>query len=161
MVRGTLFVLSSLSVLFIVGNSLTYPQAERTNKTLFLSRLLFYIILPLSVMADSALRACHGTEYFCVTGSVSRNSSMTTAVRRNFIAVSVLLCGLGAIFLLCRQADGLVGFWYDSYAEVPPAIKVLSFVSIVLTYTHYYLDRRLFRFRNAANREHVLPLLNN
>jgi len=158
-IRRSLHVFSSLSVVFIILNSLTFPHAARSNKTIFLSRLLYYPILPFSICADAALRACHGTEYLCVTETMARNSSMSATVRRHFMVVIVLFTILGVLFLLCRNADGLVGFWYGGYDKVPWLIKVFAFVSIVLTYTHYYLDRRIFRFRNASNREHVLPLL--
>jgi len=157
--RHTLFWLSNASVLFIIFNSLTFPHAIGSNKTVFLARLIYYPLLPFSVFADSAMRACHGTEYFCVTESIAKNSSMSLRVRRHFYTVLLLFVALGIVFLICREVDGLVGFWYGSYDKVPWPLKVLAFVSIVVTYTHYYLDRRLFRFRNASNREHVLPLL--
>ena len=160
LVRYSLYGLTSLSVLGIVFNSLAYPHAAKSNKPLFLSRLLFYIILPFSFIADSALRACHGTEYLCVTGAVAKNSSMPKAIAKQYAGLVVLLALIGTGLLVCRRGDGLVSYLFDgNYDQVPFAIQALAFVSIVATYTHYYLDRRLFRFRNKSNRDHVLPLL--
>lgn len=155
-----LYLLVVASVAFIVLNSLTYPHATKSNKPLFLSRLLLYIVLPFNYIADSALRACHGTEYLCVTGAVAQNSSMSKAVAKQYFGLIILFSLIGIVFLVCRRADGLVSFLFNgNYDKVPFSVKALAFVSIVLTYTHYYLDRRLFRFRNKSNRDHVLPLL--
>ena len=159
--RHSLHLLTSGSVVFIFLNSLTYPHASKSNKPVFLSRMLLYVVLPFTFIADSALRACHGTEYLCVTGSVAKNSSMSKAIAKQYLGLLLLLASVGTVLLLCRKGDGLVTFLFDGqYSDVPISIQALAFVSIVATYTHYYLDRRLFRFRHKSNRDHVLPLLN-
>jgi hypothetical protein len=153
-----LFAGASTVAIVIVLNALRYPRVRQHNKLFFLSRLLFYPLLPFSVFADAALRSCHGTEYLAVTTVMGQNSKAGPSVVRKFWVLVGGLGLLGALLMLCRD-DGVVAFFYGgSYADVPVVLQALAFVSFTLTYTHFYIDSQLFKFRQATNREHVLPL---
>ena len=149
-----------LSVLFILCNSLRYPGALNSNKPLFLSRLLLFVMVPVVPFAVAAISACHGTEYLAVAAKVRERSAMSQAARSQFTYTALALCILGLGLLICRSDEGIIELALaGGYREVPAWIRLAAYASITLAFVHYYLDRRIFRFRKASCRRHVLPLV--
>ena len=143
--------------LAIIWISLQQPQARRSNRTLYLSRL---VVLPLAVVWPIMAMGgayTHGIEYLFVVRHMSRVSKFKMNLAASvFLVLSSLLV---AALILPNPIRGLrwVVTANKNWSKV--ILDVLASLSLSITILHYYLDRVYFRMTDPFVRSHVGPLL--
>jgi hypothetical protein len=139
------FALCLASAAAIILLSWTGPFHAGTRKTLFLGRLLLYPLSAYSYVALMAILATHGIEYWAVYRTMTESSRVGESARRGVHATSALLAVLVLVSILpgyLLPASETPSFW----------IVALSAAGLAVNYTHYGLDRVLFKMSDPRTR---------
>lgn len=111
------------------------------------------------VFMAASLLAVHAIEYFGVYDRMLSNSKAIPATKRRHVVFGVVTC-LALLPLIFINHVGDTGFMSGPGALVfPLVVKWLAAVEGGLDFSHYFLDRQIFRMRQASVRLHVAPLL--
>ncbi len=151
-IRLEVLVAWTLGLLFLLlmGGTISLPKELRATKGLFYVRFLIWALSFISMMAVFATRIIHGIEYLFIS-------------RRILSADKILNITISAVLLLLVIGMGVIrtsGFSYLSErAPLPHWVAALTAISTAISFSHYYLDRQLFRMKDAETREIVGPLL--
>ena len=147
-----------LAFFAIIKSALMRPEIFKTNKPIYLLRLLIFPFVAFSFAASCILTIMHGVEYVCVFNKMNSRSNQPESNRMQVLITAVIL-----LFIY-----GLLVFWVESKKSIlpngevqiiEPTAQFFSILTIGLVYTHYYLDRIIFRMRDPVTRELVGPLL--
>lgn len=150
MIRTLVFI-SSFSLLTVM---LFYPKKIRRFKLFFSLRYMVWAFSIFSPIAIAGTKVIHGLEYAFVTRKmISKSRASTKAWLKIAIAMSILV-----LILAYFRFSVLVS--YPQEKEMPFWFYLMASVSFAFTYSHYYLDRQLFRMRKPINRQTVGQLLN-
>lgn len=149
------FLLVLIPTTLLVFNSMRYPKAKQSNRTMFLSRLL---LMPFNVMSPTAFMAgksMHGVEYFFLFEKMfSRSRVYKTVLATIFIGVG---CVVFSGFVHMRAVNERL----DLVPMGETAMMFLVPLHCIVVYGHVVLDKFIFRFRDPVVREAILPLVSN
>ncbi|MBP7843477.1 MAG: hypothetical protein KA116_01560 [Proteobacteria bacterium] len=156
---GWLFKIKQIATLLcafcaagLLWRALRNPQKNKSNLTLYLLRLLLFPLSAYSYIALMGVLASHGIEYFVVFKQMIHNSKASQQNKKELYQLTlsasffVFVCSIPGIFLANTTQPAL---W----------IILLSALGTGINFTHYYLDRILFKMRDPITREHTGPLL--
>lgn len=152
-------ILSLICVLLLQRGALAIHSDVSRWKRIYLCRLFYVPLMYFSLPAAVAITALHGIEYFFIAREMTRRSEQN--IRRGghlFLCITIpLTIGL---LLTMPYGSGLSWWIWGTKAYNHSAlIAGLAALGGGLTLTHYYLDWRLFRFRDEAQRRFIAPLL--
>lgn len=151
---------SLICVSVIIKGSLQSGQKWWSPKTLYLSRIFYIPLMYISMPAALSLMAFHGIDYYFICREMLNKSRNKNDKRGQlFLLISIPTTIL--ILLTMPYGSGL-GWWILSpknFEEYPILTWLASFGG-ALTITHYYLDWKIFRFRDQLQRDYISPLLN-
>jgi hypothetical protein len=148
--------LGGVFVFAIIWNSMRYPYVEKSNKTYFLMRLLFYPLSQYTFFGFFFTGATHGTEYLGVYHKMYMSSKVKGL--RSLIAL-IILTAVVVILLVANPYQGLHWLLVQHFPSQIGVIKWLAAMTVSLTFMHYYLDRCLFKMREPIVRDNIGPLL--
>lgn len=146
-VFGSLMGAAALAILINVA---TFPLPGKLRKLGFLFRLALWPLTPFSMMARVGTMAVHGIEYGCVTRKMMTTSQGSANLW--IVAGLTVLIAVGAFYrdVFMSGISENTGF---------SALNVLAALSTAVSFSHYYLDRMMFRMRNPINRSYCGALL--
>jgi hypothetical protein len=152
-VNLSLFAISALALAIYSYQSFFPWHSLRRNQSLYGARLLLFPLMPLSFFAGMGYRGIHSIEYIMVFRKCfehSRKPFVKSTVI--FITASIFLFFLAlGIFALAKDSEFLVAAWKPQ-ESMAAWIKVLAALNAACTFTHYYLDRIIFRMRDEDSR---------
>lgn len=129
-----------------------------SSKSLYLSRLFYIPLMFVSLPAVLALTSIHGIEYYFVYRHMKKQSAVKeTLASKSFLILSVPLAIL--VLLTMPFGAGLGWIWDPKIPQDYPFFYWVSSFGTALSVTHYYLDWKIFRFRNSLPRTYLAPLL--
>ena len=154
-------ILSALRFLIaggIIFLAFRSPAAKKSNKSLFLVRLVVVAFSSFSLTAALALRAIHGLEYTCLTANISKSVHKERA--KNVFAFWIILFILPyLIFTMPRiLPDNGIPITFPFISN--QLLAVIFGVGVMMEYMHIYLDSVLFKMKEPLVRSYVAPLLN-
>ena len=148
--------LGSFFILGILGNSLRFPHVHQSNKTYFLTRLLFYPLAQFTIFATFFIAATHGTEYLAIYLKMYKNSKVSGGHALRWI---LIFSALVVLLFVTSPFQGL-NWWVAPYFSTQKWIlNGMATLSISITFMHYYLDRQLYRMSDPLIRDNIGPLL--
>lgn len=155
--------LTALSLLVFVGLFCTILKQHKlikTNKVYYISRYLFIIFIPTFFTASIALACLHGIEYLFVFLTASKNSTISLSKNKVFWGSLITCCILGILGSAFRR-DSAIGasLFYANDQAVSWIWIALANLTGALSLVHFYMDGKLFSFKNNSNQEYILPLL--
>ena len=71
----------------------------------------------------------------------------------------LLLSAIGFVLLICSYEEIVALVTSEETGLLAGTVRALAYLGTTLTFMHYYIDRRLYRFSDKLNREVVMPLL--
>jgi hypothetical protein len=149
-------IVASLILLGLIGALVVLTGdagVVRRQKKLFLTRLLFYVLVPFIPVAFFAVRFLHASEYFIINKNILKNSRVIgngwLASFLVFIFTIAALHITSAIPLATRSL----------YRPPTALLSVFTSVYFAVIFLHYYLDRLIFRMGNVGMRESLRALL--
>lgn len=139
--RWSVFGLS----LILVINMFFYPSIIRLKKIIYSARYILWGLVYFTHWGVWGSQAVHGMEYTFVTRKIMSASKDGAWKRIGIIAVALVVAiGLLRELFAAAMSQG---------QSVSLELKIIGSISIALSYSHYYLDRKLFQFRYSINRE--------
>jgi hypothetical protein len=153
----SLYALTTGLFLFIMWNSYRSPKSQKSNKTIYLGRLVLLPLAPLSVIALSSSFLFHGFEYLCVYRKLATASPLANPTRR-FWLISFATVVIFSITTMCEPAY-VTGFYYSDFTQTPMILQIAATFSAAAITTHYWLDRQMFRMRNPSTRKWIGRIL--
>jgi hypothetical protein len=148
--------LGSLFILAILGNSLKFPNVHKSNKTYFLTRLLFYPLSNFTFFATFFIAATHGTEYLAIYLKMYKNSKVTGVQSLRWI---LILTAFVVFLFLVSPFQGLNWLIAPYFASQIWIINGMATLSISIIFMHYFLDRQLYRMSDPLVKDNIGPLL--
>lgn len=153
-------VSSFLCVCWIFWGSLEAGYPLMHWKILYLFRLFYFPFVYFSLPAAVAITAMHGIEYLYIYREMNRRSEVRSHKWEDYFLPMAIPITIG-ILLTMPYGSGLSWWlWGPGANERLPVISWIASVGGALTLTHYYLDWKIFRFREVSQRTYVAPLLN-
>jgi hypothetical protein len=146
--------MSLLAAAWIMLNSL-HVVRHCPNKFLYLARIWLWPMTPFSIAASTGIKAMHGIEYLFLFINFNNTSAMEPGLKGRALMVTVAMfavtvfVALGSYFFL---------FPLRSFTNNKAGFFINAFM-LALIYTHYYLDRFIFRMSQSENRKTIGPLL--
>jgi hypothetical protein len=139
------------SALLLSAIALAYPAEIRWKKLIFSLRYHLYALSYFSFFAVVSTKIVHGLEYAFVTRRALEKSKVMHWKLAAGTLIAIVL-GLGFMREIYFSSLG-------SQQEISFSLKALTALSVAISFLHYYLDRKIFRFRHAINRETTARLL--
>lgn len=158
----SLLIFSLIALITLIVACHRDHKLEQSNKIYFLSRYIFFILVPDAFIAALAIAAIHGVEYFFVFLKMSQNSKQVEATKKImwiFIGFISFIALVGTSFR--NNSPVLPILLKMRLSEAPIFFLVLADLTKAFSLLHYYLDGLLFQFKNEKTRQLVLPLLAN
>jgi hypothetical protein len=151
---GAMFLLCPLSLMAI---SMRRPDAGRSNRTIYLSRLLIQALQVFSPWMAFVPSFTHGVEYLFVVRHISQRSRFRVSV-----AACIFLFASSAFLIILYVPNPTHGLHWivnarTGYPET--LLNLMVSVSLAFTLLHYYFDRVYFRMADPLVRNHMAPLL--
>lgn len=158
--RWISFALCSLAIFGVVGSIYMRNHREgiRGHQFLFMMRLWFYPVAVLAPIGLKALLAMHAFEYLFTMRRMVTGSEMSQVQRRSFYTGMVLF-GIWAALLSTYLGTRGGRLFFPKIPEVPWISWVVFPTIMGLAFLHYYLDRQIFRMREASSRRWIGKLL--
>lgn len=146
----TLAIVLGILALLLVANSSRFPAKLKLTKAIFHLRFFVWALSFVSMIGVYATRAIHGIEYLFISKKI-----MAAGGRSN------ILLSLGFLFFVIVLAVVRVsGYSYlRGNVSMPNWVAILTAASTAISFSHYFLDRQLFRMRSLESREIVAKLL--
>lgn len=139
------------AVVGIIAVVFMQARIQRSNKSWFISTLLFVPAIPLSTTADLLYRSLHGIEFgFLTHGMWKRSRVGQFTVLLGAMVTALIVFSIGGMFqrhVLPAQYVGRGG------------IRGLILFNFFIEHLHYYLDSRMFRLRDPSVKKHIGPLV--
>ncbi len=142
-VQTLMAVIYTATILFSSG-------AEKKKRAAFSVRYFFWALSLLSPLAGFSTILVHGIEYLMASLSLSKNPTRAGS----FYGCAFILF---VILLYCCRI--VIGREFTQINDTSPFIVFGACLSAGITITHFYLDRKIFRMRVAANQKFIYPLL--
>jgi len=137
----------SVSPILIILSSMLHPHWRRSNRTLFLLRLMLFPLSFIFPLAGFAAVFVHGLEY---------EQFMYTVSKRAQEAPSRLVVGFIAIMLLV--ALPLIHLPHLVPQLSASWIFVFAALALTVDHLHYYMDSVMFRFSDAVIHRNLAPV---
>lgn len=145
-------IFSFLRSLYLLG----FANLKWSGKSIHLSRLIAYPLVSVSLVAADLVSIFHGVDYYLVTRKMISTSNSTSQERAtNLLIINTTLVISGLLFIA-------LSYWryaYQSETIIPNSLLFLNGFVAAISYLHYYLDRIIFRMRDADSRRIVAPLI--
>lgn len=149
-----LFAFALIAAVALLVNAISLKKFRRTYKLPYLMRALYIPFHPVSVFGNLSMRAIHGLEFLVVAQKMTKNSSLSQRNMKLFVLFTVAAVGFAG---LCTAAKKPI---FGNYLEYNWFTIALLTLNSTFTYTHYYADAVMFRFKSGASRDHVAPMVN-
>ncbi|MEK7356443.1 MAG: hypothetical protein AAB250_08335, partial [Bdellovibrionota bacterium] len=115
---------------------------------------------PFPAFMSACLLASHGSEYFGIYDRAQSNSTAPGAQKRTAFWIALAGCTCMVPFVFINHMPDLHAFLDRRALALPFVLKILASIEGGLDFTHYWIDRQMFRMRIPAVRRHIAPLLN-
>ena len=150
----------AVTLLLLVLNTLRLSMPGKRQKAMYLCRLAVYPLFYIDTFAAICEGMIHGTEYALVTNKMETNSVIHSrkAARRRFylvLAIGLLLYGFYNVELNYHLFP--LGGTYFGINSLRWRLAVGGYYGVNIA--HYYVDAKLFKMSNPANRKWVGRLL--
>jgi MFS family permease len=141
-------------VIFVAAQWRSSRSSVSALKLAHSARYLFYPIAPITMFGYWVMEGMHSIEYLSVWRRMREGLPSTRKLPRRKIALALLVIGVfyASVFLMQSFA------FLKQPGESLFARIVVAFYMAVL-FTHYYVDRILFRMRDPATRSFIGALL--
>lgn len=156
--NDVIFVISFLLALSLIYLAYKQYLIKKTNKLFYVPRFLILIFIPDLSFAIVAMAAIHGIEYFFVFMQMSANSQTSVRFRKKFYISTSLIAMIGLISLLLRQKFS-IPFIGNPSQNLSLSWQLFASFSIACSLMHFYLDGKLFAFKDKKTNQFILPLL--
>jgi hypothetical protein len=155
-------LVTTLVVLWIILSNLPLPGNQR-NRIFYLARLFYFPLTSFWLSAALAFRVLHGIEYVFVYRKMIAQSKVGIHLGRKVVILYSTLFFASAILLWTFSTVKSEGYlWlFPTDNPIPTWLRIMAALSVTRLYTHYYLDRRLFRMRDPVTNKWMKHLLNN
>jgi hypothetical protein len=152
--------ITTFVVLWIILGNLRLPGNQR-NRIFYLARLFYFPLTSFWLSAALAFRILHGIEYVFVYRKMISQSKVGIHLGRTAVFAYSALFFIGAIVLWTFSTVKSEGFlWlFPTDKTIPTWLRIMAALSVTRLYTHYYLDRRLFRMRDPITNKWIKRLL--
>jgi hypothetical protein len=152
------FVFELSCCLVIIGVSFASPKWRKSNKTLYAFRCLLYPFGIVHFIFNFASMIIHGVEYFFLTRRLLDNGNLNRQVSNQILVYGL---GLGTAILLPQFVMQLnPSLEHQLFGRNAPLwILVVLAIAKAINLMHFYIDGFIFRFRDPAVRENILPIL--
>jgi hypothetical protein len=145
-----------LIFILILSVALMQNKHLKSTKPFFTFRLLSWFLCPLVFLGNIGVMASHGIEAHMVFKKIVSKSKITPSQLRElnifltlfFVALTFLISVSFLRFLNTNYFSG--EFWIVAYLLV-----------MVFSYAHYWIDHKIFNFKNNLNLKYISPLLEN
>ncbi len=127
------------------------PQASQSNKTLYSVRIYLYALGPISPLAILGFAAHHGVEYLLVFHKMGKTSQKKLKKFYFYMTVLVLLPLLSLPYLYSKS-------FFQPFSQDAMGSLVIAFL-LASEMTHYLIDSQIYKFKDSATRNEILPLL--
>ena len=135
-----------LNFLFVIGIIfINASKAWNLNKFLFSLRLFLYPLAAISPIALYGVFATHGIEYLFVFNKFVSNPQ---SEKGSLIKISLFIMALLTLSLLPR-------YIWETGSKTHFLLVLFSAFGVALNYLHYYLDRKIFSFKDKIVREKI------
>lgn len=129
------------------------------SKKFYLMRLFFLPFLAISDVALWGLMAGHGLEYLYIFQKSKKKSAYSGKISFGKRTLCYLTLALVTVGTFSFQDKGIVGFYFEPGAALPIGIGIMIALTFAFSWTHFYLDARLFRLGKENSKKHILPLV--
>jgi|GEM_PF-4331890 len=141
----------STLVFAIIGIAIQQTKITRSNKSWFVTSLLFLAALPISTTATLLYRSLHGIEFGFLTHKIwSRSRIAQMTMLAYVVAAAAIIFSVGNMYERSFLSSSYLGH---------SAIQTLIVINFFIEYMHYFIDSRIFRFRDPLVRKHIMPLV--
>lgn len=154
--RKPLQLVLILLALAIPANAWLNRSTRKTEKPLFLSRLIFYPFV--DWVSPLAIRFFHGIEYLVIycrmqAHSESRHSDIKRTILPMGLLVSVAVI-LGLLYFRHYPFDR-----FNMFKKRDFLVATLASLSLASGYVHFYFDRIMFQMKDPHTRRLIGPLI--
>jgi hypothetical protein len=146
------FWLLTASCIVLIGLACASPLTGKRNKILFSIRNLLWPLSMFSVIALWGTMAVHGVEYAFVSRKMISNASAFRLKAAAFALIAI-------VAVMAYFRGKLMGDLYGERENEDLFLYVATSLSIAGSYSHYALDRMMFRMRDELNRRYCGKLL--
>lgn len=149
-------IVTSAVVLWILRLNLRLPDNQR-NRLIYLSRLFYFPLTSFWFTAALAFRVLHGVEYLFVYRKILAQSKKSLFLsRRALIGYSFLFffIAVGLWTFSTVRSEGFL-WLFPQDGKIPMWLRIMAALSVTRLYTHYYLDRQLFRMRDPITKKWI------
>lgn len=150
-------IVSVASVAGLIVNALYFPRQEESRKVAFIFRVILFPLKMLTTIGGIFLRAAHGTEYLMIFRRMVKGSSLEKAQRNRVFLATTIVCSVYALVFMMTWPFALNQLTGFTESDVLLGYAMLG--AFILRFTHYYMDRTLYRMSNPNTRAAVAPLL--
>ena len=136
------------------------PFWRKSNKFIYALRLLVFAFSSLNWFSFCAILALHGLEFAFLSLEMFQNSKGSRELSIGWRAWSIFFVLIGGVVILAQFRPFMFGpDAINRFGWLALPILALASVSEALSYTHFFVDRYMFRFSEPVTREYVLPLI--
>ena len=147
-IENVLFLLKwsvAVTAFTLALNMFFYPSVIRLKKAIYSARYILWGLVYFTHWGVWGAQVVHGMEYTFVTRKMMSSSKDGAWKRIGVIAVVFVVA-----FAFFREFFAAA---MNQGQTVSLELKIVASISMALSYSHYYLDRKIFQFRYAINRE--------
>lgn len=157
-VNNVIFLASLVLAITLIYLACKQYLIQKTNKIFYVPRFLILIFIPDLSFAIVAMAAIHGMEYFFVFMQMSANSQASSRFRNKVYILTTILAIVGLTSLLLRQ-NFSIPFIGNPSQDLSLSWQLFASFSIACSLMHFYLDGKLFAFKDKKTSQFILPLL--
>lgn len=144
-------------VLSFIYTSYSTQKICKTNKPVYLLRLLSFPFSAFSVLANLAMISYHAIEYYFIVFKMNNNSTQNIEQKSKFKNIIVIMT-LGVCFFSAFTSYG-VFIYTDKTSFQYYLFEFCKTVLLATGIVHFYLDRIIYRMRDNSSRKNIAPLL--
>jgi hypothetical protein len=126
----------------IIFNSFLFPHSTKSNKLIFQSRLLFFVLGIIEYL-------------FVFRKVVSISEEKFNAIKRTFVFIMILTTAVVGLLSITRFDRGFGTELTEVFPGMFSLFLVLSVLSNSITYMHFYLDSLIFKMKDTHIRNSV------
>ena len=156
--RWSLAAMTFAACFAAIGSAARTPQSSDRAKTIYSLRYLFIPLAPFSDFAYWGMLSCHGVEYLFVTLKIRENSTGARAqpwIRLALYgAIVIAFLPLKIVHEEFIALENVGAFLSSNWV-----VTYLVPLTLVASYSHYFIDGFLFKFSNPRTRQMMAPLL--
>jgi hypothetical protein len=138
-----------VSILILVNCFRFHPEI-RIRKALFLTRIWFYPLIFYSNWAIFAAAANHGIEYFFTAKKMLDESEIDKPKKKRLISTAIGVC----VLWMAATAPHYSAIYGLQNIQKQGSFAVVLFFElfVAMEFTHYWMDRVLYRMRDPSAR---------